>query len=314
MYVIFERLLEMRGMADRLIALGAYVSPRVTNYWHPPLVPRVEVAQRLAEQLGRPEPGDIPGRSAIAWGGKATYAGRRDRSGLPIDTRSGEVFVIDAAQYVLGLFDAGVHLSAADQSRLALGLLDLGEETDLGLRFRCLTPAYGGAVPSGWKSAMAQGQVASALLRLGRQDEALAAIREMCGESDYLSSELGSPALRECAQEHAGIVLNGHLLALLGLYETAVAVPEMRPELERFVPGLPELVDPFISGCWSYYELGGTRRRTLASAFYHRLHHALLVTWSILADSPHLEALAQTCALTDYLPFRVEALGRRLTR
>jgi hypothetical protein len=158
---------------------------------------------------------------------------------------------------------------------------------------------------------MAQGQVASALLRLGRVDEAEASIREMLADPGYTSWELGGPALRECVDPHAGVVLNGHLIALIGLAEVAVVRPELRPSLETFTASLDDLADQFVSSRWSLYEIGGERGRSTASAFYHRLHANLLDVWASVTGSSRLRALAATCRLTDTLPFRLAALRHR---
>lgn len=304
---------ERRGRIDRAFAVATYLSSRATNYWHPALPCRPEIADALARALATPKSGSVGAASPLDWSAKAGYQGPVDAFGLPLDIRSGRVFAIDAAQFVLGLLDTGRVTEPAMRNQLAKGLLALAEETRHGLRFRCFTPAYGGVVPPGWRSAMAQGQIASALLRLGRLEEAEAAITEICADHDYTSEELGSPTLRECVHPYAGVVLNGHLLALLGVAEVAIARPALRAALEPFVQGLEEVADQFVTGSWSWYEIGGARRRSPASAFYHRLHAELLDIWATLTGSHRLAALAKTCRLTDTLPFRLAALGGRVT-
>lgn len=156
-----------------------------------------------------------------------------------------------------------------------------------------------------WCSAMAQGQAASLLVRLGltegREDlteAGLLVVRPLlASESPLVSATAEGPVLQEYPTTPASHVLNGWIFALFGLYDVSVAEPQSgrgRRAATAFAEGAAAVaarVEQYATwGGWSRYDLYPHPLAHVASPFYHRLHVELLRALDRLAPDPRLQA------------------------
>ena len=135
-----------------------------------------------------------------------------------------------------------------------------------------------------WASAMAQGQAASLLVRIGAetgdQRYAQAAARALrpfdrdSRERGVRTTLAGGPFFEEYPTSPPSYVLNGAVYALWGLYDVGVALDDAEARA-LFAQGLDVLADNIHRwdlGYWSRYDLYPHRRVNVASAAYHELH------------------------------------------
>jgi heparosan-N-sulfate-glucuronate 5-epimerase len=159
-------------------------------------------------------------------------------------------------------------------------------------------------LPAPWVSAMAQGEVASLLLRVNRErpDEryadaarrALAAIwvpSEQGGASALLD---GDPFPEEYPTRPPSFVLNGAIFALWGFYDAGLGLgdDEAMGHFERGVDTLARNIGRWDTGYWSYYDLFPHPVRNVATAAYHRIHITQLRATNIISPRPELERAA----------------------
>jgi hypothetical protein len=151
--------------------------------------------------------------------------------------------------------------------------------------YRFDLPFYGPKAP--WISAMAQGEAISLLLRLwllDAQEEYLQVARKAIRafllpteKGGVLSSfPDGRPVFEEFPTVPPPHVLNGHIFALLGVYDFWKVTGEQGAG-ELFsgaVQGLKENLWRYDLGWWTLYDLHPTRR--LASRAYQRIHMRLM--------------------------------------
>ena len=159
---------------------------------------------------------------------------------------------------------------------------------------------YGPKAP--WISGMAQGEGISLLLRinqlLGKQeylDTAKRAFQPFTvgvadgGVRDYLSEE--TIIFEEFPTEPPSHVLNGHIFALLGVYDYGMAFedPEAQKLFQDACIGLAKNLFRWDCGFWCLYDLHPTHR--LASRMYMKVHIQLL---NILYDLSNQTEFQQT--------------------
>jgi glycosyltransferase involved in cell wall biosynthesis len=178
--------------------------------------------------------------------------------------------------------------------------------------------------PSAWASASVQGYVVSALTRayqLTGSEQFLQAARRAVGafQRDILDGGIAAPVgedglfFEEVAVYPAAHILNGCLLALLGLHDYVSVTQDGRVEelMERGVNTLHLMLSYFDTGYWSRYDLSSGR---LASRFYHTLHVTLLGIWGHYTGCDYCLALAARwegyahnplCSLRSWLVSRV---------
>lgn len=131
-------------------------------------------------------------------------------------------------------------------------------------------------------SSMAQSEGASLLLRayIEYKERKYFLCAEKAIDFMLLSTEKGGTAvykrgglaLKEFADK--GLVLNGWIFSIWGLYEYTIIEPvkEYQTLLQNTIDTLEDMMQLYDNGYWSYYDLD----RHIASPFYHNLHIAQL--------------------------------------
>jgi hypothetical protein len=156
-----------------------------------------------------------------------------------------------------------------------------------------------------WLSAMAQGEVASLLVRvhaatgderfaIGARDALkLTEIRD--GEGGVLGDVDGAPFLEEYPTRPASHVLNGAIFALWGVFDVGRGLGDEATE-QRFrtlADALADRMDRFDTGYWSTYDLFPHPVPNVASPAYHLLHVNQLRALHRLHPRPELGAAAE---------------------
>jgi len=154
---------------------------------------------------------------------------------------------------------------------------------------------YGPKAP--WISAMAQGEAISLLLRfwlLDKDDALLRVARSAMGafslrveEGGVLSSfPDGAPVFEEFPTVPPPHVLNGHIFALLGVYDFWQATGDEGAGalFAKAAEGLKTNLARYDVGWWTLYDLHPTHR--LASRMYHRIHVRLMNVMYRLTRDP----------------------------
>lgn len=217
------------------------------------------------------------------------------------------------AQLALGWWERSLggdeRAAAAFDSACEL-LLDRAVPQDEALvwSYDVAVPKYGLQPP--WFSAMAQGQIASVLVRAGAAEAALAALRPLLDRSEPFVVELGSgPVLEEAPTSPPSCVLNGWIYALWGVRDVAVGLgsAEAARLFDQSVEALLATLGEYDTGWWSRYSLwaGG---RDLAKPFYHRIHVAQLEALHALTGFPELAAVARRWRGYDTRPAAARAV------
>lgn len=176
-------------------------------------------------------------------------------------------------------------------------------EPDGAVRYRFpLRGTYEVAAP--WVSAMAQGEIASLLVRagatLGRPellDAAVDAVRPLLEGRDGLVVETSEgPVLQEYPTAPPSHVLNGWIFALWGLYDVSCAPAghgAAEALFDQSVAALASRLSLYeLSGGWTRYDLFPHPIPNVASPFYHALHAAQLRALARLVDDRRFEAAA----------------------
>lgn len=160
-------------------------------------------------------------------------------------------------------------------------------------------------LPSGWISAMAQGEGGSLLVRLfaktGQEAFAEAAIRAV----DFMDRRVedggvgrrlrGGPLPEEYPTEPASHVLNGAIFAAWGYYDVAMGL-DHRDSAERFdavADTLAENLELWDLGYGSRYDLFPHRMVNVAAPWYHRLHIDQLEILGDMTGRPEFGAMAE---------------------
>lgn len=228
---------------------------------------------------------------------RVSYSGAFDGS-LPVIDYGGLQFTnpIHAAQYGLGHLQR--YWDSQDDVWLDRGVAIAHELVSVGtVEGFSLVWRYPLEIRStrNWLSAMAQGQVASFLLRAARlTDDAslMKAARDALepyfldiSEGGVQTKLGGSVWLEEYAFEPIPFTLNGYIVALLGLYDAVHLIhasdERYKTLLEQGLLTLERVLPLFDAGGWSRYDLSrrevaGLSLQNLASPFYHRFHLELL--------------------------------------
>ena len=166
-------------------------------------------------------------------------------------------------------------------------------------------PKYG--APAGWISAMAQGEAISLLLRVAEaeSDDSYvdAAVRlaepfqlDVADGGVVFRSPRGDAFLEEAAVMPASHILNGHIFAMWGVIELAVARP--KPWLIELAAAtlhtLRRRLELYDAGYWSYYSLLGTPSgfRSVALLKYHAFHVAQIRVTAALSRDLYFSTIA----------------------
>ncbi len=199
---------------------------------------------------------------------------------------------ITVAQYGLAQlteWSRSGRVEARDRAcRAARWLVEACEEYRPGVAawvYRFDLPFYGPTAP--WISAMAQGEAISLLLRIWllEKDDALVRLAHRAFGAFSLPVEKGgvlssfpdgAPVFEEFPAVPAPHVLNGHIFALLGVYDfwRVTSDPQAGELFAQATRGLEANLARYDVGWWTLYDLHPTHR--LASRMYHRIHVQLM--------------------------------------
>lgn len=163
-----------------------------------------------------------------------------------------------------------------------------------------------------WLSALTQGVSISALARAYRltgEDRYLQVARravrtfEMDIRDGGVSAAIGENGVffEEVAVYPAAHILNGYILALLGLYDYVALTedPQIAALIQRSLATLHTLIDEYDLGYGSRYDL---LLKAPASRFYHALHVTLLQALARCSGCEHCEQLAARWASYQHGP------------
>lgn len=228
---------------------------------------------------------------------RASYPGNF-KGTLPLVDYGGLQFAnpIHTAQYGLGhlqrYWDSRENALLEHAAVVAHELTASGRQREAGLIWQYPLEIRG---TSNWISAMAQGQVASFLLRVGTLTDsrelleaakgALAPFFIDIADGGVRTALLGNLWFEEYAFEPIPFTLNGYIVALLGLFDAASLLrpcgDAYRNLFDMGVKTLEQVLPLFDANGWSRYDLStkttvGMTVRNLASPHYHRFHLELL--------------------------------------
>jgi heparosan-N-sulfate-glucuronate 5-epimerase len=160
-------------------------------------------------------------------------------------------------------------------------------------------PKYG--ITGRWFSAMAQGQMASVLVRAAirgdsaAEEAARAAVVDLIhGEGPLRRMAPEGPVLQEAPSSPPSDILNGWLYALWGLHDVAVGLGDLDAARAWHlgVEAVRARVELYDTGSWSLYSLAPGRFQDVAHPFYHRLHVTQLRATARTVDAADLDRVA----------------------
>jgi heparosan-N-sulfate-glucuronate 5-epimerase len=191
-------------------------------------------------------------------------------------------------------------------------------------------------LPAGWLSGMAQGEVASLLVRVYAEtgDDALAEaalrglgpLRVPSAEGGVLASLEGGPWFEEYPTDPPSMVLNGGIFTIWGVRDVAVGLGDADAArlFESALDALAAGIDRWDLGYWSRYDLYPHKRVNVASNAYHELHIDQLAAMNAIAPRPalveaeerfrryHARRLSRTRAFAGKVAFRLAVPREKL--
>jgi hypothetical protein len=253
------------------------------TFWHetPELNPRASSTQL--------------GEYYMSFREKADYAGDYDAAGIPMLDYRGKIGLqynpIAIAQWGLGNYNWFREAGDEDRMRKALNAADWLianlEQNPRGLWVwnHHFDWEYREVLKAPWYSGLAQGQGVSLLLRayaltsdekyLHVAEMAFVSLTKSIAEGGVLFEDAeGNLWIEEYIVDPPTHILNGFMWSLWAVFDYWLARGDATAKeiFERGVKTLIGNVAYFDTGYWSLYEQSSTRRRMLASPFYHRLH------------------------------------------
>lgn len=231
----------------------------------------------------------------------------REPTWPPFWLRPGETaFHVATAQWGLGAYERYLHgdgevwrESARRCGDYLIEIQRQGGRLDGGL-FHSFPMLHTFPLRPPWMSAMAQGEVASLLVRLqlatGEDrygDAARRAVKAMLvpvAEGGTLAEKDGLPFLEEYPTATPSCVLNGAIFAIWGLRDVGAGLGDAEASawFERTADALAELVPRYDLGYWSSYDLYPHPLPNIASGAYHLLHIRQLTALERLRPDPRL--------------------------
>lgn len=260
------------------------------------------------EKKGQPLPLSYP----FDWSGLETFDYPRDADGVPqifINRKTGLQYnPITIAQY--GLFHLQKYAVNQNETAFAESLKTVNWLTKHFCEWRCGVGAwvydfdldfYGPKAP--WISGMAQGQGISLLLRIHQlqpndlyldiSQRAFRAFLHPVAEGGVCAAYPdGATVFEEFTTNPPSLVLNGHIFALIGVYDYAQFFGDTTAKelFEETVSGLKRNLRRYDTGFWNRYDLHPTNR--LASPMYVRVHVRLLHILFDLTGDPFFQNYA----------------------
>lgn len=145
-------------------------------------------------------------------------------------------------------------------------------------------------------SAMCQGECVSLLIRVFKETkeqkylDGAKKVYSFLIDSNNVNAVIKSfNGLNNCLFEYPdkGIVLNGYIFALFGLFDMYLLT---RGEIERLIfesslKSLKNIMPLFVCDEWSYYDLD----KHYASKFYHKLHINLLLALNLICENQFVD-------------------------
>ena len=266
--------------------ISAYVFSRNSNlsFWHTPL--EVNIIEDYS-QLGK---------YYMNFAEKAKFPGPFDSDGIPMLDYKGDIGLQynpnAVAQYGLGHYDlfldtqdpvhSEIFLKQADWFVKDLRVID----GDIGLWEYKFDFEYHEGLKAPWRSALAQGQGISVLLRAYSltQDEKYLAVAAKAFKSfehgidepggvTYVDAD-GYTWLEELIFEPPTHVLNGFIWALWGVYDYYLLTKDEKALglFRECVRTLECKIAEYDIGFWSVYHLLPTKLKMVVSPYYQRLH------------------------------------------
>ena len=153
-----------------------------------------------------------------------------------------------------------------------------------------------------WISAMAQGEVASLLVRLhgvlGEEEFAEAAVRGLkplrlpSAAGGALAMLDGGPFFEEYPTTPPSFVLNGGIFALWGAYDVGLALgdEQAKADYAAVAEVLAGNIERWDTGYWSLYDLFPHPLPNVASGAYHTLHITQLKAMQLIDPRPEYAA------------------------
>jgi hypothetical protein len=262
-------------------------------------------ATRSGAEVQEEGKGDFPGHLGAAIGAGGYYVDLRLKtreSGWPPPWLNSASLWVNVAQWGLGAWDR--HLLGEGERWLdwasACGDYLVERQDADGGWSHANAYKHTYALAAGWRSAMAQGEAASLLVRLAaaRSDDRYAeAARAAVAAFPEAPVAIGSLP-EEYPTDPPSHVLNGAIFALWGLYDVASRLGD-EAALRRFHAGVETLVAALPRwdlGWWTRYDLFPHPITNVASPRYHRLHELQLRALALVEPRPELVVAADRWA------------------
>ena len=238
---------------------------------------------------------DELGEYYMPFKGKADYPGEYDDNGIPLLNYRGKIGLqynpVAIAQYGLGNHSLFQRTGDADRRRKFTAAADwlvrnLEQGPDgLGVWNHHFDFEYRDLLKAPWRSALAQGQGISLLVRAYAETEnpVYLSTAELAYESFLKGIDEGGVTyvdggghtwFEEYTVSPPTHILNGFIWAAWGVLDYFLGTGERKAK-ELFsvaVDTLSRNLPRYDAGFWSIYEQSGTRLPMLASPFYHHLH------------------------------------------
>lgn len=212
---------------------------------------------------------------------------------------------VQIAQYALDQYERCDEASAKARFLAQADYFVRAQRADGAYPYPIALPAY--SANPGFISAMAQGEVASVLLRafaLTRNDAYLeagkSALRPLLrsvddGGASYIDGE--DLFFEEIAADPPCHILNGHIYAAFGLWEyvaAGFADAALCNAHQTALATLDRWLERFDLGGWSSYDLAldENGRRHFASLWYHQFHIAQLRVFAAMTGRPRFHTMA----------------------
>jgi len=236
------------------------------------------------------------GRYYMDFRPKTVYKGPFDSKGIPMLNYRGDIGLQynpnAVAQFALGLYDLFLDSGDTQWLNKFIRVSDWFVENlrmideEVGLWEYCFDFEYYHYLKAPWRSALAQGQGISVMVRaynltgervyLNTAERAYASfMRDISQEGGVtFTDNNGDVWLEECVISPPTHVLNGYIWSLWGVLDYYLTTRSLHAEelYSKCVITLERNISRYHLGFWSRYHLAPTLLPMIASPYYHRLH------------------------------------------